>query len=243
MSLTAEKPPKARRPASLPGWPADVPLLATGYHLSRPEFHRRYALMPEVKRAELIEGVVLMGSPLSLAHAEATGRITGWLSAYSAETPGTGFGNAASTILDHDNEYQPDAHLLIEPRHGGQTSLSLGKYIKGAPELVVEVALSSLAHDLHAKRDVYRRKGVREYLVWTLPDARLHWFDFAAGDEARIEPDARGLLRSRAFPGLWLDAAALLAGELKKVLAAVRRGLATASHRAFVQQLAAARPK
>lgn len=241
MSLTAEKTPGSSRAATLPGWPADVPLLDTGYHLSQPEFHRRYELMPEVKRAELIEGVVFMGSPLSLAHAKATGHITGWLSTYSAETPGTEFGNGASTILDHDNEYQPDAHLRIEPRHGGQTSLSEGKYLKGAPELVAEIALSSLAHDLHAKRDVYRRNGVREYLVWSLPDARLHWFDFTAGDETRIEPDTRGVLRSRAFPGLWLDAAALLAGDLKKVLAVVRRGLAGTEHRAFVKQLAAAR--
>lgn len=243
MSLTAEKPPKIRRAAALPGWPADVPLLDTGYHLSQPEFHRRYERMPEVKRAELIEGVVFMGSPLSRAHADATFAIAGWLHAYVSETPGVSGGNGASTILDHDNEYQPDAHLLIEPGCGGQTTLSEGKYIKGAPELVVEVAVSSLAHDLHAKRDVYRRNGVREYLVWSLPEARLQWFDFAAGDEARIGPDARGVFRSRAFPGLWLDGAALLAGDLKKVSAAVRRGLATAAHRAFVKQLAAARSK
>jgi Uma2 family endonuclease len=241
MSLTAEKLQKPRRAATLPGWPADVPLLDTGYHLSQPEFHRRYALMPEVKRAELIEGVVFMGSPLSRAHSDATFAISGWLHAYVSETPGTSGGNGASTILDHDNEYQPDAHLLIEPRHGGQTSLSEGKYIKGAPELVAEVALSSLAHDLHAKRDVYRRNGVREYIVWSLPDARLHWFDFAAGDEARIETDARGLLRSRTFPGLWLDAAALLAGDLKKVLAVAQRGVASAEHRNFMKKLAAAR--
>ncbi len=225
----------------LPGWPADVPLLDTGYHLSQPEFHRRYELMPEVKRAELIEGVVFMGSPLGVVHARATGLISGWLSPYAAETSGVEFGVGTSTILDHDNEYQPDAHLLIEPRLGGQSAVAEGKYVKGAPELVVEVALSSLAHDLHAKRDVYRRNGVREYVVWSLPEARLHWFEFAAGDDARIAPDARGLLRSRVFPGLWLDAAALLAGDLKKVLAAARRGLAGAEHRAFMKKLAAAR--
>jgi Uma2 family endonuclease len=243
MSLTAEKPSKPRRPATLPGWPADVPLLDTGYRLSQPEFHRRYELMPEVKRAELIEGVVFMGSPLSRTHSDATAILVTWLGCYSAATPGTTTGVGASTILDHDNEYQPDAHLLIEPRQGGQSGLHEGKYIKGAPELVVEVALSSLAHDLHAKRDVYRRNGVREYLVWSLPEARLHWFDFAAGDDARIAPDARGLLRSRVFPGLWLDAAALLAGDLKKVLAVARRGLAGADYRAFVKKLAAARPQ
>lgn len=181
-----------------------------------------------------------MGSPLSKTHADATAQVLGWLATYAAETPGASVGNGASTILDYDNEYQPDAHLLIEPEYGGQTGLTEGKYIKGAPELVVEVALSSLAHDLHAKLDVYRRNGVREYVVWSLPDAALHWFDFNAGDDARILPDGRGVHRGRVFPGLWLDAAALLAGDMKKVLAVARRGAASAAHRAFAKQLAAA---
>lgn len=171
----------------------------------------------------------------------ATFAVSGWLHACVSKTPGTSGGKGASTSLDDDNEHQPDAHLLIEPRHGGQNLLSKGRYHKGTPEFVVAVALSSPAHDLHARRDVCRRNGVREYLVWSLPDARLHGFDFAAGDEARIEPDARCVLRSRGFPGLWLDAAALLAGYLTKVLCLVRRGVSGAEHRNFVKQLAAAR--
>lgn len=232
---------RKRRSAASSADPVAFPPLETGYHLTQPEFHRRFERMPEVKRAELIEGVVFMGSPLSQAHANATALISGWLVTYTAETPGVQPGIGASVILDHDNEYQPDAHLLILPERGGQTALSEGKYIKGAPELVVEVALSSLAHDLHEKLSVYRRNGAREYLVWSLPNAEFHWFNFESGEPDRLVPTRGGFLCSRFFPGLWLDTAALVAGDLKKMAAAVRRGLATAEHAAFVKTLSAAR--
>jgi hypothetical protein len=42
------------------------------------------------------------------------------------------------------------------------------------------------------------------------------------------------LLKSRAFPGLWLDAGALLRGELKAVLATLRRGIESPEHAAFL---------
>ena len=113
---------------------AAVPLLDTGYHLTQPEFHRRYELMPEVKRAELIEGVVFIGSPLSLPHARATAGIVGWLHFYQTETPGVEIGTGASVILDRENEYQPDAHLRILPERGGQSGVSEGKSVRGAPE-------------------------------------------------------------------------------------------------------------
>lgn len=241
MSTVITPPRKLHHTAAARAADTAFPLLDTGYHLTQAEFHRRYELMPAVKRAELIEGIVFMSSPLSKAHSDANAQVLGWLVAYAAETPGVESGVGASVILDHDNEYQPDAHLLIAPKHGGQTSLSDGKYVKGAPELVVEVSLSSLAHDLHEKRSVYRRSGVREYLVWALPDAELHWFDFTSGESERLVPNRSGLLCSRVFPGLWLDAAALLASDMKKVLSVVRRGLASAGHTAFVKKLSAAR--
>src|SRR5436190_19220762 len=39
-------------------------LLENGAHLSASEFLRRYEAMPEVKKAELINGIVYMGSPV-----------------------------------------------------------------------------------------------------------------------------------------------------------------------------------
>ncbi|MEW6751600.1 MAG: hypothetical protein AB1505_11580 [Candidatus Latescibacterota bacterium] len=42
------------------------------------------------------------------------------------------------------------------------------------------------------------------------------------------------------FPGLWLDAPALLRGDLAAVLAVLRQGIDTPGHRAFAERLQAA---
>ena len=82
----------------------------------------------------------------------------------------------ATVRLDLDNEPQPDALLRIDSAAGGQSRLSTGDCIEGAPELIVEVAASSAAYDLHDKLRAYRRSGVREYVVWRVPDRQLDWF-------------------------------------------------------------------
>ncbi|MBV8318370.1 MAG: hypothetical protein JOZ53_25795, partial [Planctomycetaceae bacterium] len=52
---------------------------------------------------------------------------------------------------------------------------------------------------------------------------------------------ADSLYRSEVFPGLWLDPAALMAGDRVGLRVALHQGLATAEHAAFVARLAAAR--
>jgi hypothetical protein len=46
------------------------------------------------------------------------------------------------------------------------------------------------------------------------------------------------ILRSEAFPGLWLNAPAMLEGKLDIVLATLQQGLASPEHKEFVTQLA-----
>jgi len=139
--------------------------------------------------------------------------------------------------LDLDNEPQPDALLFIDPACGGHVLIDAEGYIEGAPELVAEVASSSASYDLHAKLRVYRRNGVREYLVWRVLDREIDWFVLRAGQYERVLLDAEGLYRSEVFPGLWLDPVALLRGDLATVLAVVQRGLASPEHAAFVTRL------
>jgi hypothetical protein len=61
----------ARDRMAAPSVIRDVMPLASGDRLTRPEFERRYAADPRVKKAELIEGVVYVASAVSLAHANA----------------------------------------------------------------------------------------------------------------------------------------------------------------------------
>jgi Uma2 family endonuclease len=197
--------------------------LENGEFMHSREFLRRYEGMPQVKKAELIEGVVYMGSPVSAEHAIPDGIIHGWLALYAGRTPGVQFMPNATVILDAENTVQPDALLRRLPDHGGLTRVNEDGYLTGPPELIVEVASSSAAIDMRDKRRAYCRNRVQEYLVWLVAEGRLEWFCLE-DDEYRPQlPDARGLLHSRTFPGLRLPVGALLAGDTAKVLDALTR--------------------
>jgi Uma2 family endonuclease len=214
------------------------PALENGDRLTRPEFERRYEAMSLLKKAELIEGVVYVPSPVRhRQHGSPHAHLIGWLFQYTASTPGVEVGDNSSVRLDLDNEPQPDALLFIDPTCGGQVRISDDGIIEGAPELVAEVASSSVSYDLHAKLHVYRRSGVREYLVWRVLEQEIDWFVLRDGQYERLSLDAQGLVRSEVFPGLWLDPAALLRGDLATVLAVVQQGLASHEHDAFVTRL------
>jgi Uma2 family endonuclease len=202
-----------------------IPPLESGDRLSRDEFERRYTAMPHIKKAELIEGIVYMASPLRFnSHGKPHGQLITWLGVYQVSTPGVELGDNVTVRLDLDNEPQPDVVLLIDERLGGQARISDDDYVEGAPELVVEVAASSAANDLHDKKKAYRRHGVQEYIVWQILENKLNCFSLQNSEYVSLEPDTDGIIKSRVFPGLWLDLHALRAGEMTKVLAVVQQG-------------------
>ncbi|MBK8037167.1 MAG: Uma2 family endonuclease [Verrucomicrobiaceae bacterium] len=230
MSATATIRPPREDFVLIPRSKGGVPALEQGDRLSRQEFHRRYESMTNVKKAELIEGVVNMPSPAKLKkHGKPQIAMAGWLVNYAAQHPKTEAADNATVMLDFDNEYQPDLLLRILPEHGGQSRTTAEDYVEGAPELAVEIASSSAGYDLHAKKNAYRRNGVREYLVWITQENRIVWWKLVEGEFVEIEPDADGLLKSSIFPGLWLDAAAMLEGDLAKVLSRLQDGMRSAA--------------
>ncbi|MFQ4139782.1 Uma2 family endonuclease [Nodosilinea sp. PGN35] len=211
--------------------------LESGDRLTRPEFERRYK-NSTVKKAELIEGVVYVASPLRFQqHAEPHSRLNTWIGTYAALTPGTRSGIEPTVRLDLDNEPQPDIVLLIDAAAGGQARLSPDGYLEGTPELVIEIAASSAAIDLGDKKQAYRRNGVPEYLVWQVYENRLDWFYLVDGDYQPLPTDADGLMRSTIFPGLWLTVTALLQGNMGLVLAGLQAGIQSAEHQQFVASL------
>jgi Uma2 family endonuclease len=193
--------------------------------------------MPHIKKAELIEGIVYMPSPARLSrHGKPHIQLAGWLAVYASETPGTECADNSTVRLDLDNEPQPDLVMFKLPASGGQTTVSEDDYIEGAPELVIEIVGSSRAYDLHQKKSAYRRNGVREYLAWITGERRLIWWHQHEGEYREIAQDAKGLLKSRVFPGLWLDTKAVLRGDMKRVLSTLRSGLKSAEHRAMIRR-------
>lgn len=214
-----------------------TPPLENGDRLTCEEFERRYCATSEKTKAELIAGIVYMASPLRVTHGEPHAAIITWLGTYWGATPGVQLADNTTVRIDMDNEVQPDALLRVEI--GGRSSINEDEYIEGAPELIVEIAASSASYDLHDKLNVYRRHQVQEYLVWRVYDNEFDWFRLIDGQYAQLEPNVEGVICSQVFPGLWLDRSALLAGRLAEVLAIVRRGVSTAEHQSFVNQLAA----
>jgi len=219
-----------------------VPLLVNGDRLTRDEFERRYAGMPEVKKAELIEGVVYMPSPIrSEQHGSPHFDLVTWLGTYRATTPGLEGDDNTTLRLDLDNELQPDAILRIDEKLGGQCRVVRDGYLEGAPELIAEVTASTASYDLHDKKNAYRRNGVREYVVWRVLDGEIDWFALRKGQYERMLPDESGLVRSEVFPGLWLDPGALVRRDMAAVLKRVQEGLESPEHVEFVERLTQAR--
>src|SRR6266704_2738123 len=124
-----------KRPGQTP------PPLENGDRLTRDEFERRYEATPRRNKAELIEGVVHMPSPVRLRnHGGPHADMIAWLGHYRAFTVAVLVGDNSTVRLDMDNEPQPDAVMLIEPEFGGQAEISEDDYLEGAPELAGEVS-------------------------------------------------------------------------------------------------------
>ena len=215
-----------------------IPELQAGDHLTRAEFERRYSAMPHVKKAELIEGVVHMPSPVShKRHSRQHVFLVTWLGTYLSATPGSDAGDNGTVRLDWDNEPQPDGILRILPERGGQSQDDEDGYIAGAPELVAEVSASSASYDLHEKLRAYQRNGVLEYLVWRVHDSAIDWFVLRGGGYEPLPLTDSGHYHSEKFPGLWLDPSAMIRGDLAAALAVLQQGLASPEHAAFVARL------
>ena len=232
--------PTAAKPGRAEETNGRVPPLVHGDRLTREEFERRYEAMPHVKKAELLNGVVYMGSPVrQRRHGRPHGRIIVWLGGYEAATPGVEISDNGTVRLGPEDEPQPDVSLFVLPEHRGQVCITDDDYMEGAPELTTEVSASSARVDLQIKLPIYRRAGVREYIVWRVLDNAVDWFALDKDAERPLVPDSAGVLRSEAFPGLWLDVPALLRGDMRQVLAVLQQGIASPEHAAFVAALAA----
>lgn len=218
--------------------PLAIPPLENGDRLTRLEFERRYHAMPKHQKAELIEGRVFMASPVRVRkHGKPHAAIMTWLGTYWLTTPGVELIDNSTVRLDQDNEPQPDACLRIEESAGGQSRVTEDDYLEGAPELIVEIAASSASYDLHDKKQVYRRNGVQEYLVWRVLDQAFDWFILQDGIYENLPTNPDGVLQSRVFPGLWLAVNDLLAGNLAQVVATLNLGLKSSEYEAFQQEI------
>jgi Uma2 family endonuclease len=224
--------------ASIPRSSADnykYPKLNNGDCMRRDEFHAAYLQMPTDYRAELIGGIVFEPSPLGWPHGANHATLIWLLKTYSKGTPGVEIGDNASVFLSDDDEVQPDITLRRSEKCGGLSKITADGYVTGPPELVVEIANSSRAIDLHLKKEVYARSGVLEYIVLCLHPQKIYWFDLQ--HEKSLSPDSDGIYRSRVFPGLWIHESGLLQSDDKLTDEVLFRGLESSEHSEFAKSL------
>ncbi|NJM46073.1 MAG: Uma2 family endonuclease [Alkalinema sp. RU_4_3] len=220
-----------------------IPPLENGDRLTRREFERRYNSMPDLKKAELISGIVYMASPVrARKHGKPHAAIIGWLFTYAQANPALDLLDNATDRLPGDNEPQPDACLRLEQWAGGQSSITEDDYLEGPPELIVEIAASTASYDLHDKKDLYSRSGVKEYIVWRVNDRAIDWFLQQGDSYQTLSPEPDGITRSQTFPGLWLDIQAMLTGDLPTVLKILAQGMQTEDYQKFQHHLQALTP-
>lgn len=215
----------------------DIPPLRDGDRLTRDEFERRWDAMPEVKKAELIDGVVYMPPALSIDHGTPHFDLITWLGMYRILTAGVSGSDNASICFDDDNMPQPDALLRILEEYGGQSRVTSDRYLEGGPELIAEISRTTVDKDLGPRREVYRRFGVREYIVWRVADRSVDWFVLRGGYYHPLAPGSDGIVRSEVFPGLWLDPAALVNADAARVLQVAQLGHGSPEHIAFIAEL------
>jgi Uma2 family endonuclease len=216
-----------------------IPPLVHGEKMDADEFLRRYEVMDEDEKAELINGVVYMFNEFVSTqwHAAPDGLLQTWMGYYAVETPGVQNCPNATIQLGPKNVPQPDGVLVLAPELGGKASIDGRGFLVGPIELAVEIAASSAHFDLGEKRDAYRKSGVQEYLIWCTKKETIDWWHLQIGEYVRFEPDEQGIIRSLVFPGLWLDTKALLNRDGKKVMATLKKGLKSAEHKRFTKRV------
>ncbi len=79
-----------------------------------------------------------------------------------------------------------------------------------------------------------------EYIIWRTEAEVIDWFILRDGKYEPLPLDS-GVYKREVFPGLWLDTAAMLRGDLAFVFAILQPGMATPGHAAFVARLASPR--
>ncbi len=215
-----------------------APTLIEGDSLTSDEFLRRWDEISDLKYAELMDGIVYMPAPVSHPHGRCKLFLASWLDAYATATPGCEPIIDGTWLMGENQVPQPDLALRILSEYGGQSAVK-GLYPSGAPELVVEVAVSSRSRDFGAKKRLYERAGVHEYVIALPRSEELLALSLTPHGFRPLEVEDSGVFKSHCFPGLWLDTAALWSQDRVRRNTVLQQGLATPEHVRFLGELAA----
>ena len=164
-----------------------------------------FEISPDDRKAELIDGEMIVTSPASEMHESVFAFLFHILTSFVTERDlGIVRGSRTAMRLSEKEVYEPDMLFVAKER----LSLVHDNYIDGLADLVVEILSRSTAYfDRGHKLANCALAGVRE--VWLIdPGKRIAEFYRLIG--ARYEPitlDTEGVFHSQAVPGFWLRTA------------------------------------
>ena len=176
-------------PSDIDGFrPARQRLGVTSYHVQLRQWTRReYERLIELgvfrpeEPLELLGGQLMVSEPQGSAHYTAIGLVEDALRV--AFGPGWLVRSQGPIALDADSEPEPDVAVIRGARR------DYGRQHPPRPELIVEVAESSLSFDREHKGSLYARAGIADYWILNLvervlavyrqpvadPEARFGW--------------------------------------------------------------------
>jgi Uma2 family endonuclease len=167
---------------------------------------------PEDRKAELIDGVMIIPSPPLVIHERMQNFLFRLLADFvEVKQLGEVFGSRTAVELELFYAPEPDILFVSKDR----LYIIGEKGIRGAPDFVIEILSASTAqNDRGAKFRAYERAGVREY--WLIDPYGPTGTEFYQLEEGRFRPhapDAEGSLSSVTVLGFWIDLAWLWSGQ------------------------------
>jgi Uma2 family endonuclease len=165
-------------------------------------FEEFYALIPNGRKADLINGAIYMASPDNTQAGELFMWLGGLVDLYVDEKDlGRVYGLRIAFRLDDGNGPEPDIAFVRKDR----LRLLRRGYFAGAPDLAVEiVSPDSIDRDYVKKRAQYQEAGVREYWIIDPLRQKVTWLRLDAKGKYREVRPRKGGLHSQVLPGFWL---------------------------------------
>jgi Uma2 family endonuclease len=170
-------------------------------------------LTNEDTRAELLDGVMIVHSPVSLRHDRIGNFLRALIEDYADEKDlGAIYGPDCIARLRRGRRFAPDLFFVVASRIPNPTP----QEFDGVPDLVLEVlSPSNRQYDLGEKRSAYREAGVPE--IWFVdPREEQILIDRKRRKTYAAETVTTGRAFSTVVADFWVDAAWLWADPLPK---------------------------
>jgi Uma2 family endonuclease len=165
-----------------------------------------FEIAPEDRKAELIEGALIVYSPATDPHENLLGFLLSVLRIYTRQR-NLGEVRGSRTALRLGMEYQAyEPDILFVSQDRAEIVKEEGVY--GAPDLVVEIlSPGTRSLDRGVKRHIYAIAGVKElWLIDPEGEDLSSFYQRELGGELKEVSMREGILRSLAVPGFFLRA-------------------------------------